>query len=79
MADPHTATGLYVLNKINNEYPTISLACAHPAKFSDAIFKATKKQPEIPEKLKNILNKNEKMTILENDVDLVKSHIRKLI
>ena len=79
LADPHTATGLYVLNQISNNNPVISLACAHPAKFGNAIFEATKKQPSIPDKLKNIFDQNEKMTILDNDANLIRSHILELI
>jgi len=76
LSDPHTATGLFVLNKISNENPTISLACAHPAKFSDAIFKATNEKPFIPERLKKIFDQKEKMTILDNDFEKVKLHIK---
>ena len=78
LADPHTATGLHILDKLENEEPTISLACAHPAKFSDAILKATKKEPIIPKKLKKIFDQNEKMTILDNDKHIIKSFIKKL-
>jgi len=79
LADPHTATGLYVLNQISNNNPVISLACAHPAKFGNAIFEAIKKQPSMPDKLKNIFDQNEKMTILDNDVNLIRSYILELI
>ena len=37
LADPHTATGLYVLERMSNDQPTISLACAAPGKFDNAI------------------------------------------
>ena len=79
LADPHTATGLYVLNQISNNNPVISLACAHPAKFGNAIFEAIKKRPSMPDKLKNIFDQNEKMTILDNDVNLIRTHILELI
>ncbi len=79
LSDPHTATGLNVLNKLNNDVTNISLACAHPAKFKNAIFDAIKKEPPIPNDLKKIFDKEEKMTILENKKELVKSNILKLI
>ena len=79
LADPHTATGLYVLNQISNKNHVISLACAHPAKFGNAIFEAIKKQPSMPDKLKNIFDQNEKMTILDNDANLIRSYILELI
>ena len=79
LSDPHTATGLNVLNKINNNIANISLACAHPAKFKNAIFDAINQEPPITKELKNIFDKEEKMIILENNKKLVKSEILKLI
>ena len=79
LADPHTATGLYVLDSISTEKPTISLACAHPAKFGSAIVEAINKQPSMPDKLNKVFDRNEKMTILENDTNLIKPYILGLI
>ena len=75
LSDPHTATGLNVLNKLNTNVANISLACAHPAKFKNAIFDAIKKEPPIPHDLKKIFDKEEKMTILENNKQKLKSLI----
>ena len=75
LADPHTATGLGLLEKKETDEPIVSLACAHPAKFADSIKNATGENPIMPRKLENIFDKNEKMTILENNHNLVKSHI----
>ena len=79
LADPHTATGLYVLNSISTDKPIISLACAHPAKFGSAIVEAINKEPSIPDKLNKVFDQNEKMTILDNDTNLIKSYILGLI
>ncbi len=79
LADPHTATGLYVLNKLNSNEPNVSLACAHPAKFEDAIEKAIQKKPNMPHELKKVFDKEEKMIILDNDSNTIKSHIYKII
>jgi len=79
LSDPHTATGLNILNKLNTNIANISLACAHPAKFKNAIFDAINQDPLIPKGLKNIFDKEEKMTILENNKKLVKSEILNLI
>ena len=75
IADPHTATGLNVLEKLDDNKPLISLACAHPAKFRDAINKSIGKKFPIPKKINNIFDEEEKMTILDNDKNLIKSHI----
>ena len=79
LSDPHTATGLNILNKLNSDVANISLACAHPAKFKNAIFDAINLEPSIPTGLKNIFDKEEKITILENNKKLVKSEILNLI
>ena len=77
LADPHTATGLSVLNNYQGklDHSIISLACAHPAKFGDIIFKSIEKKPKMPKELENILDKNEKMTILPNNSYEIKSFI----
>ncbi len=75
LSDPHTATGLSILREIESDQPYISLACAHPAKFSDAVEEATGNKPLAPKELENIFDKEEKMTILESKSEEVKSHI----
>jgi threonine synthase len=80
LSDPHTATGLSVLDSIQNiDHPYVSLACAHPAKFGQAIEKATGISPSFPIELDNIFDKNEKMTILPNNPEVIKSLIIKNI
>lgn len=39
--DPHTAVGVAVATRIGSEQPTVCLATAHPAKFPDAVRRAT--------------------------------------
>ena len=53
----------------------MSLACAHPAKFGDIINKAIGEEPPFPKDLENIFDKDEKMTILPNSSDEIKSFI----
>ena len=75
LADPHTATGLSVLLDKNENEPWVSLACAHPAKFGNAIEQAIGKSPVLPKELANLFDKEEKMTILENNKQKLKSLI----
>ena len=79
LADPHTATGLYVLDRMSNDQPAVSLACADPGKFGNAIKEATGSFPHFRPELENIFDQKEKMTILDNDTDLIKLHILELI
>jgi len=75
LADPHTATGLSVLHESVFDHPVVSLGCAHPAKFGDAIKKAIGTEAPLPKELKNIFDKKEKMSILPNNTEDIKNHI----
>ncbi|PPR45068.1 MAG: Threonine synthase [Alphaproteobacteria bacterium MarineAlpha5_Bin11] len=76
IADPHTATGLSIIEKLKEpSNPLVSLACAHPAKFADTIKKATGKDVDYPDSLKKIFEKEEKFNILDNDYESVKTFI----
>ena len=77
LADPHTSTGLHVLLEKEESFPWVSLACAHPAKFGDAIEKATGESPTLPKDLSKLFDKEEKMTILDNNKEVLKSLILK--
>ena len=75
LADPHTSTGLYVLLEKDASQPWVSLACAHPAKFGDAIEKAIGNSPIMPKVLSKLFDKDEKITILDNNKENLKSLI----
>ena len=51
------------------------LATAHPAKFSNIVMKETGKLPELPDKLKKILDEKEKYIELPKDLEKVKKYI----
>ncbi|MGJ0425260.1 threonine synthase [Methylocystis sp.] len=82
LLDPHTATGIaatQALQAINQlEGPTVTLATAHPAKFPEAIEKATKKSPELPAHLADLMGRSEKITPLANDITVLKDYISAL-
>ena len=79
LADPHTATGLSVLYENNYDHPVISLACAHPAKFGNAIKKSIDIDILLPKVLENIFDKKENMHILNNNSEDIKRFILKNI
>ena len=65
LLDPHTAVGVSAGEKAG--YPKfICLATAHPAKFQEAVIKATDKKPPIPEALKGIMDKETKCLVTSN-------------
>ncbi len=75
LLDPHTAVGVHVAAQHLGESPMVVLATAHPAKFPDAVFKATGVNPALPEKLKGLMERQESFTVLPNSAEAVKSLI----
>jgi threonine synthase len=73
--DPHTATAVGAASKLKNNTNTIILGTAHPYKFLETIKKATGKEVEPPKQFINILEKEEKYDILENQVSEIKNYI----
>ena len=73
--DPHTATAVGAASKLKNNTNTIILGTAHPYKFLETIKKATGKEVEPPKQFTNILEKEEKYDILENQVSEIKNYI----
>ena len=75
---PHSAIGVFVGRKQSDaDVPMVTLATAHPAKFGNAIKEATGSLPNFPQELENIFDKEEKMTILDNNKEVLKSLILK--
>ena len=77
--DPHTAIGYGAFEKVNIEGINIVLATAHPCKFPNAILEATGVNENLPDELKFILDEKENYDIIENNLDLVKQHIKERI
>ena len=75
LIDPHTAVAISAVDKVSLEGETIVLGTADPSKFSDTVMKETGKMPELPEKLKIILNRKEKFKKLPKDLKKVKEYI----
>jgi len=80
LIDPHTAVAVAAataeLGTQPAEIPMVALATAHPAKFPDAVERATGIRPAQPPALGELFEKRERMTILPNDLGAVKRFIR---
>ena len=75
--DPHTAVG-YALaqqHRRDSAIPMVVLATAHPAKFPDAVEKATGQRPQLPARLGDLLERAERVDGLPNDVEALKAMI----
>ena len=77
LIDPHTAVGLSAARQQGpSEVPVVTLATAHPAKFPDAVERATGVHPELPEHLADLLERPEQSTSMGNDLAAVQSFVR---
>ena len=54
----------------------IALACAHPAKFPDAVERATGLRPGLPPPLADLLERRERIVVLPNDVAGIAGFLR---
>ncbi len=79
--DPHSAVGLYAARNagLESAIPRIALATAHPAKFPDAVEKATGTRPSMPPALAELFHRREHFTTLPNDLDQLRRLIRERI
>jgi threonine synthase len=57
--------------------PLVALACAHPAKFPDAVEKATGIRPPLPAHMADLYDRKEKFTVLPNDQTQLQDFVRK--
>jgi threonine synthase len=53
----------------------ITLATAHPAKFPDAVEKATGIRPSLPPRMADLMSRPERVTRVRNDLAALKSLI----
>jgi threonine synthase len=75
--DPHTAVGYAVAQQHRRDkaVPMVVLATAHPAKFPDAVQKATGERPALPPRLADLMHRTERVDGLTNDVEALKELI----
>ena len=75
--DPHTAVGVSAARQCAPHHaPVVTLATAHPAKFPDAVERATGRRPALPEHLTDLFDRPERTTPLPNDLASVQSYVR---
>lgn len=64
--DPHTAVGLAAARRatLPAEVPVVTLATAHPAKFRDAVERATAIRPRMPARVGDLFEREERFDTL---------------
>ncbi len=76
--DPHSAVGLAAARQTaRSDTPMVTLATAHPAKFPDAVRDATGAETPLPERMADLYERDERITVLPNDLAIIEAYIRK--
>ena len=75
--DPHTAIALHAARKANvaADIPVVTLATAHPAKFRDAVERATGLRPALPHRIGNLFDREERFDVLPGDYAAVRDYV----
>ena len=75
--DPHTAVGVSAARQsAPHGSPVVTLATAHPAKFPDAVERATGRRPALPDHLADLFERPERTTPLPDDLATIQSFVR---
>ena len=79
LADPHTAIGTAAARACapaDPHMPVIIAATAHPAKFPDAVQRATGFHPPLPPALSDLYEREERFSVLPNDLASAQAFVR---
>jgi threonine synthase len=79
LLDPHTAVGVGAVQKLQAlgslRNTTVTMATAHPAKFPDAVERATGIRPPLPAHLADLFELPERVTRLPNDLAAIQQFV----
>ena len=74
--DPHTAIGLAAAREAGlGDVPVVTLATAHPAKFRDAVERATGVRPTLPSRVGELFDREERFDTLPATVEAVRDYV----
>jgi threonine synthase len=81
LVDPHTAVALSAAEQHgwSTEHPVIVLSTAHPAKFGEAVRRATGVEPALPERLADLADRPERYGVLPNDLAAVEAEVSRSV
>lgn len=77
LLDPHTAIGVHAARskRWSMEVPMVTLGTAHPVKFAEAVDHAGLHRPDLPAHLADLMNRQERFTVLPNDLSVIQGWI----
>jgi threonine synthase len=79
LADPHTAIGIAAARALPGPgVPTVAMGTAHPAKFPEAMERATGRRPALPPRMADLFERPEHFSVLPNDLGAVQAAVRAL-
>jgi threonine synthase len=76
---PHSAVGVKVAEEHVGAAPMVTLATAHPAKFPDAVERATGIRPGLPPHMADLFDRPERLTRVPNDLSALQALVRERI
>lgn len=77
LIDPHTACGLHAarVSGIDASIPVVTLATAHPAKFPEAVERATGQRPSLPGRVGDLFEREERCTDQPGEYDAIADYV----
>jgi threonine synthase len=77
LIDPHTAIGLAAARgaDLPGDVPVVTLATAHPAKFPDAVERATGRRPGLPARVEGLFEREERYDTLPATLQAVEAFV----
>jgi threonine synthase len=75
--DPHTAIALHAARNagVPSDVPVVTLATAHPAKFPDAVERATGVRPSLPARVSQLFDREERFDVLPGEYEAVRDYV----
>ena len=75
--DPHTAIGLHAAREagLDPAVPVVTLATAHPAKFRDAVERATGTRPSLPARVGDLFAREERFDTLSGEYNAIAGYV----
>jgi len=77
MIDPHTGVGLHAAQQadVAGGVPIVTLATAHPAKFPDAVERATGVRPALPARVGDLFGREEAMVEISGEYEAARDFV----
>ncbi|MFA5988864.1 MAG: threonine synthase [Sphingomonas sp.] len=77
LIDPHSAIGLAAARRagISADVPVVTLATAHPAKFQDAVERATGTRPMVPARIGGLFEREERYATLPATFEAITAYV----